>query len=122
VTGTTVLGMLFGAALVAIGVLAAALADRIRGLRAARQADRAPRSARSAPAPIEVVEAELVPEPARGSGIRDMAKDVVAALVASGYKKPIATAAVDACTSAERATIEQWTRAALRRAARGGLS
>ena len=121
-TGTTVLGMLFGATLVAIGVLAAALANRIRGLRATRQADRAPRSARPAPAPIEVVEAELVPEPARGSGIRDMAKDVVAALVASGYKKLIATAAVDACTSAERATIEQWTRAALRRAARGGLS
>lgn len=123
-TGSTVLAMLFGAALVAIGVLAAALADRIRGLRSTRHVERnerVARAARPASTPIEVVEADLVPEPARGSGVRDMAKDVVAALVASGYKKPIAAAAVDACTQAERATIERWTSAALRRA-RGGLS
>jgi RuvA, C-terminal domain len=121
VTGTTVLAMLLGAALAAVGVLAAALAERIRGLRDVRRGDRTPRSARPAPT-IEVVEAHLVSDPIRGSGRRDDARDVVSALVASGYKRPVATAAVDACTSAERATIEQWTRAALRRAARGGLS
>jgi hypothetical protein len=49
----------------------------------------------------------------------DGAEDVVAALVAAGYKKQIAADAALACSGAERATIEDWTRAALRRCARG---
>jgi hypothetical protein len=49
-------------------------------------------------------------------------EDVIAALVAAGYKKPIATEATWACTADERATIERWTAAALRRCARGGAS
>jgi hypothetical protein len=47
-------------------------------------------------------------------------EDVIAALIAAGYKKPVASDAAWACTSAERATIEAWTCAALRRCARGG--
>jgi hypothetical protein len=114
-TLNNVLFMLFGAALIAIGVLAAALADRIRGLKIARERvpheTLAPRVRRPQ---IEVVEAELVPpEPKRPRGIM---ADVIAALVAAGYKKAIATEAVQGCSLSDRATIEDWTRAALRRA------
>ena len=141
--------MLFGAALVAIGVLAAALADRIRGVRIARDASEAlprERSAngwrsravsgpahaartsipvvehaeyRSTPAPVKPPRAPRpepkVPSPEGG-------EDVIAALVAAGYKKAIATEAAWACSSGERATVETWTAAALRRCARGGMS
>jgi hypothetical protein len=48
--------------------------------------------------------------------------DVIAALVAAGYKKPIATEATWACGVAERATIEGWAASALRRCGRGGAS
>jgi Holliday junction resolvasome RuvABC DNA-binding subunit len=51
-----------------------------------------------------------------------MADDVIAALMAAGYKKPIATEAALGCGQAERATIEHWTRAALRRCAKGVAS
>ena len=44
------------------------------------------------------------------------------ALVAAGYKKPVATEATWACGAGERASIEGWTAAALRRCARGGMS
>jgi hypothetical protein len=136
-TGTTILSMLFGAALVAIGVLAAALADRIRGIRAQRDRtatatvprNLAPRGARQ---PIEVIEPEPVPTPAkperaRGARVvppveRLAADDVIAALVGAGYKKPIATEATWGCSAIERVTIEAWTRAALRAAAKGGQS
>jgi len=141
VTAATVLSMLLGAALVAIGVLAAALADRVRGLRVSREAaprERASRATIAQPqrSAIPVVEAEellrSVPvavtkpraprtEPKVPASIEG-GDDVIAALVASGYKKPVATEATWACTSAERATVEGWTTAALRRCARGGLS
>lgn len=129
---SNVLPMLLGAALVAIGVLAAALADRIRGIHNIRTAC-APRTT------IEVVEPEAA-KPAKPERTRaprdywpeaqkpkaqaqdDGANDVIAALVGAGYKKPIATEATWACTQTERATIEDWTRAALRRCARGGMS
>ena len=127
VTCMNALSMLFGAALVALGVLAAALADRIRGLRVAREAaSRPPRMV------IPVVEQ---PEPVRQAAPKPRAPrqeakqsaaeggdDVIAALVAAGYKKPIATEATWACSSAERATVEGWTASALRRCARGGMS
>ena len=47
---------------------------------------------------------------------------VVAALVAAGYKRSFAVGAVQGVGPHERATIEGWTRAALRRCARGGAS
>ena len=134
------LSMLFGAALVAIGVLAAALADRIRGLRISRDArEAAPRRAasvaahspratipvvehseyRGTPAPVKQPRAPRaepkVPSPEGG-------EDVIAALVAAGYKKAIAAEAAWACSTGERTTVETWTAAALRRCARGGMS
>jgi hypothetical protein len=47
------LSMLFGAALVAIGVLAAALADRIRGLRISRDAASRDRASRAPSVPVQ---------------------------------------------------------------------
>lgn len=129
--------MLLGAAFVSIGVLASALADRIRGLRVSREGyaprERANRvtSMPVAPAPvIPVMEVRSAPpkpprvprvEP-KATGTTDGGDDVIAALVAAGYKKPVATEAVWACGPAERASIERWTRAALVRCARGGMS
>lgn len=118
-TGAAALHMLLGAALVALGVIAAALADRIRGLRVTRETERSRR------APIEVVESR--PEPKTKSALtgqkaQGMADEVIAALIATGYKKPAASEAVWGCTAQERETIEHWTRAALRRCAKGGLS
>lgn len=132
-----VLYTLLGAALVAIGVLAAALADRIRGLRVSRRdAEPRERAARAPSVPVHatraaipVVDAELVqavspkprtprPEPKVAEG----GDDVIAALVAAGYKRGIATEAAWACSAAERATVEGWVASALRRCARGGLS
>ena len=133
---TNALYMLLGAAFVAIGVLAAALADRIRGIKLAREAaPREPRTARtpSAPAAIPVVDVELLraapakpsrtprPEP-KVAAIAEAGDDVISALVAAGFKKPVATEATWACTAAERATVEIWTATALRRCARGGMS
>jgi len=129
----SVLMMLLGAALVSVGVLSNALADRIRGLRPATRevAARTP-APRAARAPIEVVETKVVeappPPPARGPrpAIKpqgnDSADDVITALVAAGYKKQLATEAVWGCTQDERSPVERWTRAALKRAARGGAS
>jgi hypothetical protein len=131
VTGTAALELLLGAALVAIGVLAAALADRIRGHRPAREvtAPRASRPAAPAADPIRVVEpADLLPRPAapkrraESPKAQDGADEVIAALVAAGYKRPIATEAVWSCGPDDRASVEDWTRAALRRCARGGMS
>lgn len=139
----SVLTMLLGAALVAVGVLASALADRIRGLKLARETrqqaleprERAPR----VPSPaISVVEptAEVprttpvahakTPRAARPesrpSASTEGGEEVIAALVAAGYKRPIATEATWGCTAAERATVEGWAACALRRCARGGMS
>ncbi len=135
----SVLTMLFGAALVAIGVLAAGLADRIRGLKIAREAQPRERASRaqSAPAGIPVVEAAELLRPAPTTSAKppraarpeskptpatEGGEDVIAALIGAGYKKPIATEATWACGAGERASIEGWTAAALRRCARGGMS
>jgi hypothetical protein len=123
------LHVLVGALLVAIGILAAALADRIRGLRVSPRAAEAPQ--RRAAEPLRVVTtAELVqeaPAAAKRSGRPDPraaqgADDVISALVAAGYKKVVATEAVWSCGRGERETVEGWTTAALRRCARGALS
>jgi Holliday junction resolvasome RuvABC DNA-binding subunit len=98
--------MLLGAALVVLGVLAGGIADRIRHGSATtgnvrRTHERSPRPG-----------AVALSTPAH----ERMARDVVAALVSSGYSKPEATKAVGACAGAECATLESWVRAALRRA------
>lgn len=141
-TGTAaVLYMLLGAALVASGILASALADRIRGVKLVQEAPSArpirerlaPIRERLAPtvAAIPVVEVEVHPAPAPAKAPRvtrpetkteDGSADVIAALIEAGYKKSIATDAAWACTAAERATVEGWATSALRRCARGGLS
>jgi len=107
---------LLGAALVAIGVLAAALADRIRQLRVASRSagDRPP--ARRTPPPVAAREDDQAAPESPESG------DVVAALVAAGYKKTVASRAASACTAREQATPESWVAAALRRCAQGGAS
>ena len=134
--------MLFGAALVCLGILASALADRIRGLRVSRDSREVGRestarergsravAASATRGPIQVVEAAEPPrKPAvtrRAAETKTQAEeggdDVIAALVGSGYKKAQATEATWACTPSERATVEHWTAAALRRCARGGMS
>lgn len=133
---TTVIAALFGAALVAIGVLAAALADRIRGTRpGSARAMLAPREVTPRAMPramrqrqrIEVVEPESDPvptpmKPTRPGETKEQADDVIAALVAAGYKKSRATEATWGCSQTERVTIELWTKAALRRCAQGGVS
>lgn len=132
--------MLLGAALVAIGVLAAAAADRIRGLRISRepaprerstrsqspatQQERQPtQQARQAIPVVELPRAPKQPKTPPGPKVEtEGGDDVIAALMATGFKKPVATEATWACSAAERATVESWTAAALRRCARGGMS
>lgn len=121
--------VLLGAALVAIGVLAGALADRFRGIRlagsrAADPRDRHPAAAKSLRESAELVQAQR-PAAKRASrsesAAQSEANDVIAALVTAGYKRPKATEAVWGCGAGERETIEGWTRAALR-CARGAAS
>jgi hypothetical protein len=107
------LHVLLGAALVSIGVFVSALADRIRQLRAMHAAHVPARE----PAPAR--------EPKRAAAAEDITPgsgDVVAVLIAAGYRKPLAAKAVAACTPSEQASPESWTRAALRRCAMGGAS
>lgn len=136
-----VLPMLIGAALVSTGVLASALADRIRGLRASTPARREAREPREVPAlresmePVARVESRAkglttdgwkpVGTPAHGvvaTVVATGSDDIIAALVGSGYKKALATKAVAACTAQEQASPGIWIAAALRRCAMGGAS
>jgi RuvA, C-terminal domain len=136
-TATDAFHIFLGAALVAVGVLIAALADRIRSVRSTKEAAPRERESRVQSAPTPVVEwrrADKLHGPASKqqrsarteskvqAGATDGADDVIAALVSAGYKKPIAAEATWACSSAERASVEDWTRAALRRCARGAMS
>lgn len=129
------LSMLFGATLVALGVLAAALADRIRGLKSSR--DVMPREwvVRAAVPAIPMMEvvSEIPRQAAKPPRIprvepkaapkgMDGGDDVIAALIGAGYKKAVATEAAWACSAAERATIEGWVACALRRCSRGVVS
>lgn len=123
--------MLLGASLVTIGVLVAALADRIRCLRVSREMATIQGEGCGQPTitPLEgggssQVSRARVPRstPAASATVQpnmDSPEDVIAALVAAGYKRQIAAEAAIACSGSERATIEDWTRAALRRLARG---
>lgn len=136
-TAASILYMLMGAVLVMLGVLATALADRIRGLRVSRETAPRERAGRgqSAHAVLPVAEPEpMAPakpprtpraEPRAESKVQagtDGSADVIAALVQAGYKKPEAAEATWGCSAVERTTIERWTGAALRRCARGAMA
>ena len=134
-TAASILYMLLGAVLVMLGVLAPALADRIRGIHGVSR-EAAPRErvgrGQSAPAviplvePVELRSAPQAPaKPPRMPRVEskvqastDGSADVIAALVQAGYKKPEAAEATWGCSVAERATIERWTGAALQKAGR----
>lgn len=138
-----VLILLAGGALVALGVFAGGVADRIRHPRAPSPANA--RSARtrdkraggeggefqaSKAAGAHVIQGtkaqEIAYNPERvncapqTSATEKMAADVARALVTAGYDKQTAQIAVAACAGSERATLEAWTRAALRRAMKQG--
>jgi hypothetical protein len=132
---TSILYTLLGGALVVIGVLAAAVADRVRGLRITRERPQVavanlPSRKQDGSAAAEIQHADhpaaiartrwnVGRKPAESTAVAD---EVIAALVAAGYKKPIASEATWSCNAADRATIESWTAAALRRAGKGAPS
>jgi len=105
-----ILNMLLGAALVVIGVLVTALADHIRGRKTA------PCKPKRSPG-IPPVESSPQRTPVEPLDDPTDAQVVIVALIAAGYKKQIASQAAWACSGGERATVEDWTRAALRRCA-----
>ena len=100
--------MLFGAGLVVLGVLAGALADRIRagGVLIGRAHGRARKSANQPPDALPGNSAEV-----------KMASDVIAALVQAGYSKAEASEATAGVASSACSTLESWTRAALKKLA-----
>lgn len=143
-TGTAILNMLFGAALVVLGVLATALADRLRGLRISHDA-REPRASREQSVPaaravIPVVEPANAPRKPVSAQVIDVEwrptrehrranvripvveivneaqSDIVAALVQAGYKKAVAVTAASSCLPTEKLATSTWLKAALRRA------
>lgn len=114
-----ILNMLLGAALVTVGVLVYALADRIRQPqpRPAYPRNSRPRATRERqPQPQQ-----QQPSAPSSDVLAPGSVDVIDALVASGYKKAMATQAVTACLPGERTTPGIWMAAALRRCA-GGAS
>ncbi len=112
--------ILLGASLVSIGVLASALADRIRGIRLVRErrdhSDRTP--AREAKPERGIPHRAATDAPRVTSAGDRLRNDVALALTTAGYAKADALDAVDACAGSERATLESWTRAAFRRCLR----
>jgi hypothetical protein len=112
---TSVLQLLLGAALVVAGVLATAIADRVRGVRLREVT--VPPAARRHREACRLHSAHEV-ESRDTSG----ADDVIAALIAAGFKKSMAREATRSCNDAERVTVEDWTCAALRRCAKGAIS
>lgn len=105
--------VLLGAGLVVFGVMAAALADRIRGLRTTHERAALLAYRRYVPRAMALERGPTALAHAT------MQHDVVSALVGAGYSKRVATEATEACTPNQRSTIESWTRAALRRCAQG---
>jgi len=107
------LHMLIGAGLVVVGVLASALADRIRGLKIQRAQARelAPASSPRASTPprgakLPEVRAEIPVVPTVIRKAAAARETVLAAMIGAGWGKREAAQAVDACELAERATIE----------------
>src|SRR4029077_12702423 len=110
-------------------------ADRIRGIKAWRVASEprlaqeraaAPRESAIAKGQQHIEGTRPKPEPwnvtLKPHVQRAMSEEVIAALVAAGYKKATASEAAFLCTENERASIESWTRAALRNCAQGASS
>lgn len=117
----TIASAFLGALFVVIGVLATAVSDRIRGVRWTKErAERVHnpfrelgftrKSKSSASNDVPTVRETMPVTDAH----RAMRGEVISALVQSGFTKPEATAAVDACPSAAQSTLEAWTRAALK--------
>lgn len=107
--------VLLGAAFVTLGVLVAALADRIRGVRVTRV---------RAPCAVATSSKLLAPPPRDTPVTADdvQAHEVIGALVTAGFSKRVAAAATTACAREQRATVETWTRAALRRCSYRGAT
>jgi hypothetical protein len=105
--------MCIGALMVAIGVLAAAAADRIRGVTIS-----APKRKTT-----DAVACERSPRSGADSSVTDAHKrlraDVIRALTQSGYSHAVAVEAVDDCKGSEQSSLESWIRAALKRAMAG---
>ena len=120
-TGTDALHVILGGALVILGVLASAFADRVRSFRIIKDRSERPQIVAE---PSRVREANEVIRQARQAFESSLPgeHDVVAALVASGYKKAVAIEAARGCAATDRVTIEGWTAAALRRAGKGAPS
>jgi len=115
------LHMLFGAGLVMLGVLSAALADRIRGLRLIRE--RAPRADSEPAAQAQPRRAAArgsapmrIPPAADDGKVAERRDLVIRTLRELGYNRRYAEDAVDGCAAEERTTTERWVRAALVRA------
>lgn len=107
---------LLGAALVYLGVLAGALSDRIRnGRQSIRRREQIEQSISQIANKRSQAKAIAIPQT---SAHEAMASDVALALTTMGYTKPDALKAVNACAGSECATMETWTRAALRRCMR----
>jgi hypothetical protein len=114
-----ILYMILGAALCALGVVASAYSDRIRQLRVSREAPSREKIARVVSASVVIPAVETKPrKESKTPETSEDANDVIAALVAAKYKKPVATEAVWACSPEERVTVEIWTASALRRCMR----
>ena len=116
-----VLHMLLGAALVCLGILATALADRVRQLRITRR--NSPGAAASiARRPNLGITRHTSPKAPARAASKPIAtvpgsEDVIAVLQGAGYKKALATQAALACTEQEQRSPESWMAAALRRCA-----
>lgn len=98
--------VLLGAALVAMGVLAAAIADRIRGLHLTRERASHHLAGSSSKPRAPRRDTTTTADDASGA--------VIGALVTAGYNKRVAVAATAGCAPDQRATVESWTRGALR--------
>jgi len=115
-----VLHMLLGAALVCLGILATALADRVRQLRITRSASPgvsasvARRNLGDTRHPNHEVSARAA---SKSIATVPGSEDVIAALQGAGYKKAVATQAVLTCSEQEQRSPEGWMAAALRRCA-----
>ena len=106
-----VVNLLLGAALVVIGVVAAALADRIRGVRSTRESG--PRAAATGSKAFASRDTSI-------SANDVVRQEVIGALVTAGFPKRAAAAATAGCTPEQRTTPEAWTRAALTALRAGG--
>ena len=126
---SNVLFILLGAALASVGFLTAALTERIRNHPARGTAPRTRTKSSQettvipviAPTPRIASSAIAPSTPQRPEPRANMegGSDVINALIQAGYPRRTATGATWACEAAERASLESWTVAALRRCAQG---